>query len=139
MSIPAREAARKGLFGLHSPMVRWLQDMVASELDAIVASDESSETLLLRSLYNFCSEATELVRAFFLATLCREAVSIATRKREAKTYGKVSSAESGALVVFTALDYCTFVVPYHPCQYLQLNHGMICCENSEFVFSCHFV
>jgi hypothetical protein len=95
VSTPAREAARKGLFGLHSPMVRWLQDMVASELDSIVASDERTETPLLGSLYKFCSEATDLVRAFFLATLCRDAISIATKKREAKTYGKVSSAESG--------------------------------------------
>lgn len=96
MSIPAREAARKGLFGLHSPMVRWLQDMVCSELESFVAQggpneDKSSSAPVLPSLQKFCADANDLVRAFLLATLCREAVSIATKKKEAQTYGKVSS------------------------------------------------
>lgn len=79
--------------------------MVASELDSIVPSNESPETMLLGSLYQFCSEAADLVRAFFLATLCHEAVSITTKKREAKTYGKVSSAKSGTVTrVHYALD-----------------------------------
>jgi hypothetical protein len=97
VSIPAREAARKGCFQLHSPMVRWLQDLVASELESVVAPQgglnegENSSKPVLLSLHKFCSEATDLVRAFLLATLCREAVSIATKKKEAKTYGQVSS------------------------------------------------
>jgi len=81
-------------------MVRWLQDMVICELDSRMASCEStgnknSQEPLLLALYKFCSEATDLVRAFLLAALCRDAVSIATKKKEAKTYGIVSSAESG--------------------------------------------
>jgi hypothetical protein len=97
LCIPSREAARKGLFGLHSPMVRWLQDMVASEIDSrITGGDlvEGENSPLLPSLFKFCSEATDMARAFLLATLCREAVSIATKKKEAKTYGKISTVES---------------------------------------------
>lgn len=76
-------------------MVRWLQDTVTSELeDGATQGDKISKPLLF-SIHKFCSEATDLVRAFLLATLCREAVSIATRKKEAKTYGKVSSMEAG--------------------------------------------
>ena len=81
-------------------MVRWLQDMVICELDSrpeanrSVGGEGSKEPLLL-ALYQFCSEATDLVRAFLLAALCRDAISIATKKKEAKTYGIVSSAASG--------------------------------------------
>lgn len=76
--------------------------MVACELDSRMAASESVESEsskepLLLSLYKFCSEATDLFRAFLLATLCREAVSIATKKMEAKTYGNISSEESGTL------------------------------------------
>lgn len=68
--------------------------MVFCELDSR-SEGESSQEPLLSSLYKFCSEATDMVRAFLLATLCREAVSIATKKQEAKTYGKISNVESG--------------------------------------------
>ena len=81
-------------------MVRWLQDMVASEIDSRITGgdlEEGEKSPLLPSLYKFCSEATDMARAFLLATLCREAVSIATKKKEAKTYGKISNVESGEL------------------------------------------
>lgn len=64
------------------------------EADGSVGGEGSKEPLLL-ALYKFCSEATDLVRAFLLAALCRDAVSIATKKKEAKTYGIVCSADSG--------------------------------------------
>lgn len=120
MSIPAREAARKGLFGLHSPMVRWLQDMVICELDSRMASGTTegqglNEPLLL-ALYKFCSEATDMVRAFLLASLCRDAVSIATKKKEAKTYGKVSSADSGKWMT----TYCPFMSIFSSLQLTRM-------------------
>jgi hypothetical protein len=58
-----------------------------------------SDIFPMQSLYEFCRSSEELVRAFWLATLCREAISQAATEKEEKTYGKISSEESGRLVL----------------------------------------
>ena len=92
MTLSTREAAQKGFYSLYSPMMRWLQESVAKQLDKTkVKVDE----IALNSLYEFCSESADLVKSFMLGALCREAVSKAAIKKEEKTYGKISSSDKG--------------------------------------------
>jgi len=49
--------------------------------------------LVLKALYDFVRESSDLVRAFVLATVCREAIAVVVKKREIKTYGRVWTSE----------------------------------------------
>ena len=93
LSLPHKCWADTGL------MVRWLQELVVYSL-----KEEETETgkdiadtegrgILLGSLYQFCSSCDNLPRAFLLAAICRQAVALATKQQETKTYGKVLSDE----------------------------------------------
>lgn len=55
----------------------------------------STGTAPMDSLFEFCRRSEELVRAFWLATLCREAMFQAAKDAEEKTYGKISIEETG--------------------------------------------
>jgi len=92
MTLSTKEAAQKGFFSLYSPMMRWLQEMAAKQLDRKAVD---THDIVLKSLLLFCSESSELVKAFMLGALCREAVAKAAIKKEEKTYGKISSSEKG--------------------------------------------
>lgn len=83
------------LEGKKDLMVRWLQEMVARILDEEEKDSDGvkKHEILLDGLYRFCSSSDDLPRAFLLATICLEAVSAATQQKEAKTYGKISSAD----------------------------------------------
>lgn len=99
MSLPAREAALKSFFTPASPLVRWLQDAATAELVDMSPNREGTlpamdKNVVLEALYQFCSESPDLVRSFLLASLCREAVSIATKKQEMKTYGMITRDET---------------------------------------------
>lgn len=61
-----------------------------SQLDAEIPPE-----IPLKSVHSFCAESPNLVKAFLLATLCREAVAMAARQKEEKTYGKISCADAG--------------------------------------------
>ena len=88
-----KTTAQKGLFGLYSPLLRWLQDIAMKEIDSYERSFTTS--VVLKSLYKFCSESSDLVRSFMLAALCREAVANATRRKEERTHGKICSDDAG--------------------------------------------
>ncbi|CAB9516100.1 Rab3 GTPase-activating protein non-catalytic subunit [Seminavis robusta] len=90
MTLSTKEAAQKGFYALYSPMMRWLQEMVGNQLDR---KDADPDEIALKSLYNFCTESADLVKAFMLGALCREAVSKAAIKMEEKTYGKIRCAD----------------------------------------------
>jgi len=90
MSIPAKEAANKAFFGLYSPMARWLQEIVNRQISIHVASNSENDFVVLGSLHKFCSSSDDLVRTFTLSSLCREAVSVVAKKKELKTFGKIS-------------------------------------------------
>mmetsp|Transcript_11140 Transcript_11140/g.24605 ORF Transcript_11140/g.24605 Transcript_11140/m.24605 type:complete len:668 (-) Transcript_11140:51-2054(-) len=72
------------------PVLRWLVDLVSSALDS--AKEEEAQTVetYLQTLLKFCTKSSDLIRAFLLATLCREAISSASSRHEARTYGKIS-------------------------------------------------
>ena len=83
-----------------SLIVRWLQELALHNLkgedtektgDGI--TEEQGTPICLGCLHEFCSSCDNLPRAFFLAAICRQAVSLATKQQEAKTYGKVLSAD----------------------------------------------
>jgi hypothetical protein len=90
-SLSVKDATKKAIFSEDSPTNRWLQDIVGNQLDGI------SENLQppMESLYEFCRSSEELVRAFWLATLCREAACQAATEKEEKTYGKIPSDKTG--------------------------------------------
>lgn len=92
MTLSTKEAAQKGFYSLYSPMMRWLQEMVTKQLET---NTDDQEATPLKSLHTFCSESADLVKAFMLGALCREAVAKAAIKTEEKTYGKVLSSEKG--------------------------------------------
>jgi hypothetical protein len=92
MTLSTKEAAQKGFYSLYSPMMRWLQEMVTKELET---KEMEQDEVPLKSLHNFCSESADLVKAFMLGALCREAVAKAAIKTEEKTYGKILSSEKG--------------------------------------------
>jgi len=116
MTLPANAAAKASLFGLWCPILRWLQEMITSILDeedkkrtndvmsdlALSSSEkkvDNTRSLLsgdarLDTLRTFCEKAADLPRAFLLAAVCREAVLIATRQKEAKSYGMVLCREA---------------------------------------------
>jgi hypothetical protein len=62
----------------------------------------------LKALHHFCRDSTNLVQAFWLATVCRDAVAQAAKQKEEKTYGKISSTEAGkyTLEFLVILDGC---------------------------------
>jgi hypothetical protein len=91
--LSTKVAAQKGFFCLYSPLLRWLQEIAAKQIE--MGESYGSAPILLKALHVFCGESSDLVRAFMLATLCREAVANATRRKEEKTYGKLSSTDAG--------------------------------------------
>ena len=90
MSLSVIESSRASLYDIWCPILRWLQDMIAASYDA-ASSNAINNNNALQHLQAFCSEASDLPRAFLLAVVCREAVLITSKQWEAKTYGKVSS------------------------------------------------
>jgi len=80
-------------------IVRWLQKLALQvlkgnekqEVEDCTAKEE--EGIVLGRLHQFCSSCDDLPRAFLLAAICRQAVALATKQQEAKTYGKVLSAD----------------------------------------------
>ena len=89
MSLSAKEASKASLYDMWCPILRWLQDMIIAAYDAGKGDDVDDK--MLQRLQIVCSETADLPMAFLLAVVCREAVFIASKQREAKTYGKVST------------------------------------------------
>lgn len=76
-------------------MKRWLQERISAHLD----SDQDLKELPMEAIYQFCRKSEELVRAFWLATLCHESISQAAEEQEEKTYGKISKEELGTYII----------------------------------------
>lgn len=85
-TLPVKTFYEKGLLAPRSPMLRFLQEMVTRQLEQDMLSDGE---VVLRPLHSFCSESTDLVRAFMLAVLCQEAVGKVSARKEKATYGKI--------------------------------------------------
>ena len=72
-------------------MKRWLQDGIRTHLDD---QRENAEPPM-QAIYEYCRGSDELVRAFWLATLCHEAISQVAEQKEEETYGNISQAVLG--------------------------------------------
>ena len=118
MSIPAKDAANKAFLGSCSPMTRWLQEIVSRQIEIQVANVDASPFVALGSLHKFCTSSDDLVRAFVLSSLCREAVSVVTKKTEVKTFGKIWRQESG--------KYISCLASYLPGKQGLINCFILC-------------
>jgi hypothetical protein len=85
--LSVKDITKKAIFAKKSPSNRWLETIVREQIDA----NSSSEHGPMESLYDFCRAEEELVRAFWLGTLCRQSVKQAAAEKEEESYGKVSS------------------------------------------------
>lgn len=95
LTLPAKESAKASLFGTWCPILRWLQETVVKSIDVMSSqSTEMSKVIFLEPLLQICMATENLPKAFLLAAVSREAILLATRQQEAKTYGKISSDEA---------------------------------------------
>lgn len=96
MSMEGRSTARRTFYALQSPIGRWLQEWVTHQAEEAVEKNHSFSThFALNALHGFCADNADLVRAFSLAAIARDAISSVTKKFEKKTYGKVWKSEAG--------------------------------------------
>lgn len=94
MAQSVKDASKKALFAEDSPTNRWLQEIVGNQIDAI-AGDGESDKAPMESLHQYCRESENLVKVFWLGSLCHQAISRAAASKEDKTYGKVSKDSIG--------------------------------------------
>lgn len=88
VGLPIKKATKNVVFAQFSPSIRWLKEIVSSQIDS-APKDNNAEIKPMDSLYRFCRESEDLVRAFWLAALCRQAIfEVATEKQD-QTYGTV--------------------------------------------------
>ena len=92
-SLSVKDATKKAIFAEDSPTNRWLQDIIGRQLE----KSKNKSDIPMVALYEFCKSSEELVRAFWLGTLCREAMAQVSIEKAEKTYGKVSSEKLGEL------------------------------------------
>mmetsp|Transcript_33746 Transcript_33746/g.81816 ORF Transcript_33746/g.81816 Transcript_33746/m.81816 type:complete len:1419 (+) Transcript_33746:672-4928(+) len=85
-SLSVKDSTTKSIFAKDSPANRWLKELAVPQIQKAAETD----TPPMQSLYDYCSSSEELVRVFWLATLCREVVYQASTEMEDETYGKVS-------------------------------------------------
>ncbi|KAG7337367.1 Rab3 GTPase-activating protein regulatory subunit [Nitzschia inconspicua] len=88
VGLSIKVATKNAVFAVNSPSIRWLKDIVSSQIDATADVDQ---IMPMKSLYRFCRESEDLIRAFWLATLCRQAVYEVAKEKEEQTYGKIES------------------------------------------------
>lgn len=90
VGLPIKKATKNAVFAQFSPSMRWLKEIVSSQIDASLAN---TELIPMDSLFRFCRASDDLVRAFWLAALCRETIHEVTTDYEGKTYGKVDRSQ----------------------------------------------
>ncbi|KAL3917896.1 MAG: hypothetical protein SGILL_004497 [Bacillariaceae sp.] len=81
-------ATKNCVFAVNSPSIRWLKDIISNQIDNV---SDSEEIAPMKSLYRFCRESEDLVRSFWLATLCRQALYEVAIEKEEQSYGQVDS------------------------------------------------
>ena len=90
-SLSVKEVIMKAIFAKESPVKRWLQEYINGQLEyQSVNADPPME-----AIYQYCRHSDELVRGFWLATLCHESISQVGEQKEEQTYGKVSKESLG--------------------------------------------
>ncbi len=92
-----KEVTKKAIFAEESPVKRWLQERISAYLEDNPDSVEPP----MQAIYQYCRKSDELVRAFWLATLCHESISQVAEEKEAKTYGKISRMALGMFECYT--------------------------------------
>lgn len=99
MSLPRRKI-EKQCDGILCPIVRWLHDMVLEYMESndYSKAKNAGNVLLLQVLHKYCSDSTDLPRAFLLAVACHGAISTATKNIEDKTYGLITCEDCGKYV-----------------------------------------
>ncbi|KAL3941734.1 MAG: hypothetical protein SGBAC_003946, partial [Bacillariaceae sp.] len=85
-SLSIKDSTTKSIFAKDSPANRWLKELAVPQIQKAAENN----TPPMQSLYDYCSNSEELVRVFWLGTLCREVVYQASSEMEDETYGKVS-------------------------------------------------
>eukprot|EP00529_Nitzschia_sp_RCC80_P002672 CAMPEP_0113446134 /NCGR_PEP_ID=MMETSP0014_2-20120614/3546_1 /TAXON_ID=2857 /ORGANISM="Nitzschia sp." /LENGTH=1707 /DNA_ID=CAMNT_0000337209 /DNA_START=52 /DNA_END=5175 /DNA_ORIENTATION=- /assembly_acc=CAM_ASM_000159 len=87
-SLSLKEATKKTVFTIESPAIRWLKEIISRQLE-----DQSASAPIrpMQSLYDFCVESEDLLRAFWLGSLCHQAVKDVSFEKEEKSYGKIKS------------------------------------------------
>jgi hypothetical protein len=90
MTLPIRELYHKGLLAAQSPLTRFLKDIAAKQLDKGYIAEKD---VVLGELHSFCAAATDLVRSFMVAVICRDAAEKAALRKEKLTYGRVVSSK----------------------------------------------
>jgi hypothetical protein len=90
VGLPIKTATKNVVFAQFSPSIRWLKEIVSSQIDASLASTEITP---MDSLFHFCRASEDLVRALWLAALCRETIHEVATDYEGKTYGKVDRSQ----------------------------------------------
>ena len=89
MTLPVSEICSHALFATRSILVRFLYEVALKRFDKGL----SDKRLVLDGVHSLCTQSEDLVRAFMLACVAREAVSRASNQKERTTYGRVSSAD----------------------------------------------
>jgi hypothetical protein len=87
MTVHVDQILERCLFANLAPSTRLLQDLATVQLTKYQGG------AALNVLYKFCKEATDLVRAFLLCVLCRDAVAKASTQQEKATYGTILSVD----------------------------------------------
>lgn len=108
MSLP-KATLEKECLGIWCPTVRWLYDIVQQFIDIMVNKqnkDMDMDMILLDALHKFCVEATDLPRAFLLATVCHDAIKVATKQLEDKTYGVLTSDDCSKYSTLASSVFC---------------------------------
>jgi Rab3 GTPase-activating protein regulatory subunit N-terminus len=88
MSLSLKEATKKTVFAVESPAIRWLKEIISDQLEE---QSEVGSYNPMESLYKFCVESEDILRAFWLGSLCHQAVQEASLAKEEKSYGKIDS------------------------------------------------
>ena len=91
IGLPIKISTKNAVFAEFSPSIRWLKKIVSSQLEGFL--DEKSEIIPMESLFQFCRSSEDLIRAFWLAVLCRETIDEVATDFEEKTYGKVDRSQ----------------------------------------------
>jgi hypothetical protein len=81
------------MFAKESSTNKWLCEVIGFQMDIFVK--DQSEIIPMKSLMEYCQNSEELVRVFWLATLCRESMLQVATEKEEETYGIVSIENTG--------------------------------------------
>eukprot|EP00536_Pseudo-nitzschia_multiseries_P014988 jgi/Psemu1/320766/estExt_fgenesh1_pm.C_7970006 len=90
VGLPIKKATKNAVFAQFSPSIRWLKEIVSCQIDNSLNDDNIAP---MDSLFYFCRGSEDLIRAFWLAALCRQTIFEVATEKEGQTYGKVDRAQ----------------------------------------------